>query len=256
MPSPAVNRLPEFLLWSSLVHGLALAWPYTDLPSTMMPGHPVQVRLLPGGNAPAGPGTPAASPEVPAPATPREQPVSVTAPVAAPVAVRADAVPGARPAASRALVTRREPAPPVAAPLSKDSLAPGTATVDAMDPADSRSAGAAGPVDGWPVPPASADTARVVRPDLALLLHRAILEHRRYPYLARRQGQEGTASVDFLLHPDGHVSGLEIVRSSGHRQLDRAARRSVEAASPFDMARDYLREPRSFTVDIEFRLRG
>ncbi len=48
-----------------------------------------------------------------------------------------------------------------------------------------------------------------------------------YPHLARLRGLEGVARVGFEIGPRGHAAGVELLESSGHPSLDRAARRSV-----------------------------
>ncbi len=54
----------------------------------------------------------------------------------------------------------------------------------------------------------------------------------RYPGVGRMRGLEGVARVGFELDRDGTPRELALVRSSGHRTLDRAALRSVTEAAP------------------------
>ena len=44
-----------------------------------------------------------------------------------------------------------------------------------------------------------------------------------YPYRARRRHQQGTVRLRFTLHPDGHITHIEIQTSSGYQALDQAA---------------------------------
>ena len=44
-----------------------------------------------------------------------------------------------------------------------------------------------------------------------------------YPAGALRNGDEGTVTLAFLIGKDGHVASAKIERTSGHRDLDRAA---------------------------------
>jgi len=49
-----------------------------------------------------------------------------------------------------------------------------------------------------------------------------------YPVAARRRKQTGTAMLEVLVSPEGRVSELRLVQSSGYSSLDRAALRSVK----------------------------
>ena len=51
-----------------------------------------------------------------------------------------------------------------------------------------------------------------------------------YPRSARRKGHEGCVTVEISVAEDGHVSGAEIVASSGHAELDSAALGAVRTA--------------------------
>ncbi len=86
------------------------------------------------------------------------------------------------------------------------------------------------------------------------LLYSEINAHKKYPYIAIRQRREGRVSVNFILHPDGHISDVEIQKSSDHTVLDRAATRAVEQVQPLQLAATYLQQTELFNVDIEFRL--
>ena len=86
------------------------------------------------------------------------------------------------------------------------------------------------------------------------LLHRRISDNKEYPYLARRQRREGTATVAFVLHPDGRIENTHLVSSSHAVALDRAALTAVEQIEPFAVAKEYLQESKTFQVDIEFDL--
>ncbi|SFG26359.1 outer membrane transport energization protein TonB [Duganella sp. CF458] len=44
-----------------------------------------------------------------------------------------------------------------------------------------------------------------------------------YPAAALRNGDEGTVTLAFLIGKDGHVASAKVERTSGHRDLDRAA---------------------------------
>jgi protein TonB len=55
-----------------------------------------------------------------------------------------------------------------------------------------------------------------------------------YPHQASEQGVYGTLRVMVALNPDGTVSDIRILRSSGERVLDEAAVNIVRLAAPFD----------------------
>jgi TonB family protein len=86
------------------------------------------------------------------------------------------------------------------------------------------------------------------------LLHSSISEHKRYPYIARRQRREGVARVEFVLHPDGSINETRLVHSSKTRILDKAALEAVEGIAPFEPAKDYLHQPEAFQVDVVFNM--
>lgn len=96
------------------------------------------------------------------------------------------------------------------------------------------------------------------RSDLAsllALLHRAISERKRYPSMARRQSRQGTTTVAFALHPDGGIDQVDVIRSSGFGQLDRAALLAVQEVAPFSKASRYLERPERFEVSVVFSLK-
>ena len=76
-----------------------------------------------------------------------------------------------------------------------------------------------------------------------------------YPREAMRQGLGGTVELEILVGIDGRPLDVRIVRSSGHRVLDQAARRAVLASWTFKPA---LRNGRPVQamgrVPIDFRL--
>ncbi len=89
---------------------------------------------------------------------------------------------------------------------------------------------------------------------LLALLHQAISERKRYPSMARRQSRQGTTTVAFALHPDGGIDQVDVIRSSGFGQLDRAALLAVQEVAPFSKASRYLDRPERFEVSVVFSL--
>lgn len=86
------------------------------------------------------------------------------------------------------------------------------------------------------------------------LLHSSISNKKVYPYLAKRQRREGTATVMFTLHPDGQIEKAHLVTSSHTASLDRAALVAVENIEPFNAAGAYLEQAEQFQVDVVFKL--
>lgn len=54
-------------------------------------------------------------------------------------------------------------------------------------------------------------------------LRRALLPHFDYPLLARRRGWEGRVRIALLVQPDGDLTDMHVLESSGYRILDNAA---------------------------------
>jgi len=54
-----------------------------------------------------------------------------------------------------------------------------------------------------------------------------------YPIIARKRGWQGTVIIEFQVCPDGGITDIIIVESSGHKALDKNAVATIKAASPF-----------------------
>ncbi len=72
-----------------------------------------------------------------------------------------------------------------------------------------------------------------------------------YPFRARRLGHEGTVAFTVLVGAGGAVLDITLDESSGHAQLDRAARAAVGQASYIPGSSD---SPMSLRVRVVFRL--
>jgi len=71
-----------------------------------------------------------------------------------------------------------------------------------------------------------------------------------YPPRARRRGLEGVATVGFEIdRADGRAQGIQVVDSSGHASLDRAAERSVVRAGSLPWVYGRLRVPVRFDLE-------
>lgn len=78
----------------------------------------------------------------------------------------------------------------------------------------------------------------------------------RYPREARPRKLEGTATVGFTVVRSGAVTGIRLLRSSGHDILDTAALDVVRRAAPMPPIPDDVGRPEiRFTVPIRFTLR-
>lgn len=76
--------------------------------------------------------------------------------------------------------------------------------------------------------PASAYKAIEQRYLQALSQQIAYYAQQNYPYRARRRHQQGKVILRFTLHPDGHITQIQIHASSGHPFLDQAALEVVQ----------------------------
>ena len=70
-----------------------------------------------------------------------------------------------------------------------------------------------------------------------------------YPPSARQRGLQGVSELEFVIGVDGSPEDVTLAGSSGHRILDRAARRSVEAAGVLPRVYGRLRVPVRFDLD-------
>ncbi|MBA8889937.1 protein TonB [Dokdonella fugitiva] len=76
----------------------------------------------------------------------------------------------------------------------------------------------------------------------------------KYPATALRSRQQGEVLLSVLVDPSGNVQRIEIARSSGHADLDNAAREAVQRAHFKPVLRDGQAIAAWGTVPIEFRL--
>jgi protein TonB len=72
-----------------------------------------------------------------------------------------------------------------------------------------------------------------------------------YPPAARRRGLEGVARVQFEIGAEGRADRIELVRSSGHALLDRAAREGVLAAGVLPRVYGRIEVPVHFALGEE-----
>lgn len=153
---------------------------------------------------------PEPEPEPPLPAPdPIPEPVEVVKPVRKVTVARRP--PEKRPEAKRPDRPRRPHAPEVAAPVP---AAPAVAAAPAAAPAE----------------PALLVVGRDGDPFLGEV-REAVLSTLEYPREARRMRRQGTVTVQFVIGPDGCVSGISVHEGSGHDMLDREACAAVARAA-------------------------
>ena len=139
-------------------------------------------------------------------------------------------------------VQKPAPVPPAPAPVTP------TTAVSNAPPIDSPMAtpAASAPENPGISSAAPAGETRTLAYDGALKL--------RYPTGSIRQHEQGTVLLRVLVDASGGVQRIEIERSSGHSQLDAAAREAVQRAHFRPVLRDGQAVPAWGMVPIEFRL--
>jgi len=80
-------------------------------------------------------------------------------------------------------------------------------------------------------------------------LRKLIEKHLTYPYLARRNGYEGTVVVSFVLQ-DGSLKNISIVKSSGYSILDKSTVDAIKKIGPLVNIHKNVK----FVIPINFRL--
>lgn len=90
-------------------------------------------------------------------------------------------------------------------------------------------------------------------PALIHLLHQAIQRQQMYPDAALEMQREGKATLKFMLYPNGEITTLKVVQSSGVTVLDEAALQAVKAA-PFQGIEAYLKTPQEYQITVAFEL--
>jgi periplasmic protein TonB len=85
--------------------------------------------------------------------------------------------------------------------------------------------------------------------DLLRAIRRQIEQAKTYPDAARRAGLEGTVELRFRIGSDGNAEGLEIVRTSGHPELDEMAMQTIRRAGPYPAVSGRIRVPLAYRLD-------
>ena len=87
---------------------------------------------------------------------------------------------------------------------------------------------------------------------LLRLLSKATAAHLVYPKIAYDFRLRGNAIVEFMLHPDGHLTGVGLLKSSGSAVLDNAALAAIKGISPVKGVEQYVKEPQTIAFRIIF----
>lgn len=82
---------------------------------------------------------------------------------------------------------------------------------------------------------------------------RVVQSNTDFPERAQLRGQKGTVLINVTLDADGHATGADVERSSGHLLLDLAAKRSVLEKWQFDVSHCAHTFPATHQVAVEYR---
>lgn len=105
-----------------------------------------------------------------------------------------------------------------------------------------------------PGPPAATQKIELPVSDYQRQLKALIEKRKRYPLPARRARLQGRATVAFRLDPDGRLLTTELVHSSGHPLLDRAALQAVQVVGRYPAPPAGMDSETRVRVDLVFKL--
>lgn len=89
-------------------------------------------------------------------------------------------------------------------------------------------------------------------PPLVRILARAIGPHLFYPRVAAEFNLSGVVLVGFVLHPEGYITGVKIVKSSGAGVLDDAARNGVASVATVGQVSEFVQQPEFLVIGVIF----
>lgn len=92
---------------------------------------------------------------------------------------------------------------------------------------------------------------KIDRP-LLTLLGKALTKHLVYPKSAIDLNVKGTSVIGFLLYPDGHITDVQLLRTSRAEVLDNAALAAANAMGPVSHVSPYLDKPKFMMIGIIF----
>lgn len=89
-------------------------------------------------------------------------------------------------------------------------------------------------------------------PPLVRILARAIGPHLFYPRVAAEFNLSGVVLVGFVLHPEGYLTNVRIVKSSGAGVLDDAARNGVASVATVGQVSEFVQQPEFLVIGVIF----
>lgn len=94
---------------------------------------------------------------------------------------------------------------------------------------------------------------KLIDDPLRKLLGIALTARLIYPKVAMELRLRGVVSIELLLHPDGSVTNIKLVKSSREKILDVAALNAVHDMSPVHNVDLYIKAPKLLVVNVIFR---
>ncbi|HLF86767.1 MAG TPA: energy transducer TonB [Nitrospiria bacterium] len=102
------------------------------------------------------------------------------------------------------------------------------------------------------VPDGGAERLKLYLEEIKARLNKA----KRYPWLARLQGLEGTTQIRFRIMPDGEAAEIEVVKSSRSELLDQEAVANVKRVKGFPRPPEEFPQGILVQVPMVFQLKG
>ena len=87
---------------------------------------------------------------------------------------------------------------------------------------------------------------------LLKILHDTIADKLIYPDSALLLKQTGTVKIGLMLYPNGQITNISILKSSGAGSMDAEAMIAVQSISLIEQAHVYLTAAKYFSVDVVF----
>jgi len=97
------------------------------------------------------------------------------------------------------------------------------------------------------------DTKKTIDNILLKILHNKIADNLSYPDSALMLKQNGTVKIGLLLFPNGQLTHISILKSSGVTSMDSAAIAAVQSIPVIEEAHAYLSTAEFFSVDVVFQ---
>ena len=78
---------------------------------------------------------------------------------------------------------------------------------------------------------------------------------KRYPIILRTEGIQGKVTLTAMLHEDGLLSDVRVVKSSGNPTLDQVALEDVRSGPPITLSRPLERQKMPVKFSISYDLK-